>query len=126
MFVFRVDGSDGLSTESALEIRLYGYDANQTSGNTHITAADANLRFTEVPIVSTGPLTNLPITGDYQQLESGVLCLEVAGTNAGEFDSITVDGFANLNGELQVELVDDFQPQDGDLIENFYCQSSHW
>ncbi len=114
---FQVDGTAGLSTLDALEIRLYRFDANQSTGNTHITAPDANLRFTEAPIIPTSPTTNLQIDGDYQQLGSGTLCLELAGTAEGEFDLITIAGNANLNDELNVTMIDKFQPQDSDLFE---------
>ncbi len=57
------------------------------------------------------------VEGDYQQLSSGELLLELGGTTAGtEYDVLTITGSATLAGALTVELIDDFTPSGGDVF----------
>ena len=46
--------------------------------------------------------------------------MEIAGLNAGsEHDVLQVDGLASLNGTLEVALLGDFAPSEGDRFELF-------
>ena len=70
----------------------------------------------------TGDLTNaasfspgrlFTIEGDFIQQVDGELVVEVAGTSAGEFDSISVDGMVTLGGNLSISLEGGFSPMPG-------------
>lgn len=55
--------------------------------------------------------------GDFQQLTSGSLEIEVGGLDAGtEHDQLVVAGTATLGGTLELVQFDNFVPEDGDQI----------
>lgn len=54
------------------------------------------------------------IEGDYTHPRLGVLHIEVAGTAPGEYDMLTIDGGASVNGTIVIEPVDDYEPMIGD------------
>ncbi|MCP5528369.1 MAG: Ig-like domain-containing protein [Verrucomicrobiales bacterium] len=55
------------------------------------------------------PLGLLRITGDYTQTAAGRLTIEVAGSEPGtDFDRLTVDGVAALDGTLTGRVIDNF------------------
>jgi len=57
------------------------------------------------------------ISGNFVQT-SGKLTVELGGTAPGtEFDQLAVGGAASLGGTLQINLVDDFYPADGDSFD---------
>ena len=61
------------------------------------------------PGLSPGTLT---IEGDYEQLPTGVLVIEYAGLNPGEFDVLHVTGQTTLGGRLEVHFRGGFSPAD--------------
>lgn len=66
------------------------------------------------PGLSAGLLT---INGDYQQMISGALEVELGGTTAGtQYDQLSISGTALLAGALRVLLINGFQP---DLSDTF-------
>jgi len=65
------------------------------------------------PGMSPGKLT---IQGDYTQTGSGVLRVEVAGAKAGQFDQLSVQGAASLNGGLQIVKVGKPKLERGDRL----------
>jgi hypothetical protein len=52
----------------------------------------------------------MTIMGDFHQSDLGKLTIEIGGTAAGQFDSILVGGNVTLDGELNISLVNGFQP----------------
>ena len=40
--------------------------------------------------------------------------MEIGGTNSGEFDQLLITGTANLNGDLNISLLDGYTPTLGD------------
>lgn len=102
-------GSSGLATEGGLEIRLYGWNANQTNGHTHITGVDVELLFTDIPV---NVFPGIEIVGDFNQSNEGQLSLALSNMNAGSL--LTVSGTANLDGSLRLELANDFVPAAGE------------
>jgi hypothetical protein len=66
------------------------------------------------PGLSPGLLT---INGNYNQLASGVLIIEVAGLAPGQFDVLAVNGDVTLGGTLEIRFLDGFLPRQGDRIE---------
>jgi hypothetical protein len=58
------------------------------------------------------------IDGDYFQTATGTLGLRIGGLQAGtEYDQLVVNGFATLDGTLQLNLVNGFVPQSGDRFQ---------
>jgi len=57
------------------------------------------------------------IEGDYVQDPGATLEIELAGTDASEFDRVVVEGSAYLSGVIQVLLLDGFVPTSGDVFE---------
>jgi len=66
------------------------------------------------PGVSPGRIT---VDGDYTQLESGLLIIELGGTTADtEYDQLVVTGTATMHGTLTVTILPGFTPQAGDTF----------
>ena len=63
------------------------------------------------PGSSAGQLT---IDGDYEQLTTGSLDIEIGGRAEGEYDRLVVTGNAVLSGQLHVEAIEDFEVEEGD------------
>jgi RHS repeat-associated protein len=68
-------------------------------------------------VTSAGQLTpgNMPgiltITGNYTQTAAGVVNIEIGGTTAGtQFDQLSIQGSAALNGTLNITLINGFGP----------------
>lgn len=60
----------------------------------------------------------LQIVGDYHQLGTGALDIEVSGTAPGsQYDVLDVNGEADLGGGLFVQLADGFEPQAGQTFD---------
>ena len=58
------------------------------------------------------------ISGNYQQSARGGLVIELGGAAPGsEYDVVAVEGAATLDGQLDVLLVDDFEPTLGSAFE---------
>jgi hypothetical protein len=60
---------------------------------------------------------SVTVSGDYTQGSTGVLNLELGGTTAGQFDTFTIGGNANLGGVLQVTLINGFTMSDEDTFD---------
>jgi hypothetical protein len=74
--------------------------------------ADVRSNGTVSPGISPGTLT---IDGNYLQDSDGTLLIELGGTTPGtHFDSLQITGGANLDGTLDVSLIDGFVPGPGD------------
>ena len=43
--------------------------------------------------------------------------MEIGGTNSGEFDQLLITGTANLNGDLNISLLDGYTPTLGDTFD---------
>lgn len=59
----------------------------------------------------------LRINGNYTQAETGVLVIELGGTDAGTFDRLAVSGTAALAGTLVVALINEFVPTTGNSFQ---------
>ena len=97
----------------------------QTAGNL---SADGNLAAGQVSIQGgqlnpggTNGIGGLNITGNYTQDTNGVVNIELGGTGTGLFDRIDVLGNATFaaNTPVNVSLVNDFVPQEGDSFTIF-------
>lgn len=112
----------GQATTGAVEIRIYGWDANGGSGNTHFNAVSMTASFTGMPLTPVAPVGALLLDGHFTQLETGILALELTGrdnTNpeTPEYDTLHVVGDAVLDGELEIALGEDFIPSAGDVFD---------
>ncbi len=58
----------------------------------------------------------ISITKNYTQMAGGVLDIGLGGAGAGQFGQLAVAGTANLNGSLNVTLINGFVPIDTDLF----------
>lgn len=56
------------------------------------------------------------VTGDYIASTTAIHNFEVGGTAAGLYDVLNVDGVANLNGDLNITLINGFTPADAHEI----------
>lgn len=61
---------------------------------------------------SPGQVTGL----DFQQSDSGYLAIELQGTGLNDFDRMSLTSVAALNGQLNVSLIDGFEPVLGDTF----------
>jgi T5SS/PEP-CTERM-associated repeat protein/autotransporter-associated beta strand protein len=56
------------------------------------------------------------VTGNYQQSSSGRLRIEVGGKKRGQYDVLAVDGYAQLDGTLELVRRGKYQPRRGDKV----------
>jgi fibronectin-binding autotransporter adhesin len=62
----------------------------------------------------TGAAGLLSINGNYTQTETGVLNIQIGGTNPGaDYDQLSITGMATLGGTLNVSLINGFVPTSG-------------
>jgi hypothetical protein len=128
---FIVDGNDSEIDLSSLE-RVNGV------GNLNFEINDGSLKLgdftnegtiTGVGTINAGTLTNddllnpgnttgtLTLNGNYTQTEDGTLNIQIGGTNTGEFDQLDVSDTANLNGTLNISVVNGYTAQAGDSFD---------
>ena len=61
---------------------------------------------------------NATISGNFSQTDTGVFGVELGGlVQANEFDVLNVTGTARLGGTLEVELIDGFVPDIGNMFQ---------
>jgi len=90
-------------------------NGSQLTGSGTITGSvTAGLGANINPGSSPGMLT---ITGNLNLEEGSVLTIEIGGTGSGQFDQINVLGNLILGGELNIVFIDDFVPQEDELID---------
>ena len=107
--------TSGLSTSGELELRLYGWNSNQTSGHTHITGADVELLFTESPLIGSGASAALQVDGDLTLSETACVAMQIGGVGAS--DQIVVSGVTEIDGEMQIEITGGYLPVAGDVVD---------
>ena len=112
----------GGGTTDPVEVRIYGWGQSGNFGNTHFNDASVTASFVSVPTAALDPTGVLTLTGNYYQLDTGALAVELGGTSnadplAPEYDQLIVTGEAQLEGTLKIALADGFVPQLGDVFE---------
>jgi T5SS/PEP-CTERM-associated repeat protein len=65
------------------------------------------------PGLSATPIGDFEIEGDYHQMPSGTLEIDIHGDEVGEFDTVAVSGQAELGGTLRVDATDLGEAQPG-------------
>jgi hypothetical protein len=109
-----LDGGD--LAAAAQSIQLLG---GSLVGTGLVTMANTQKLINNATVSPGLPLGELDIAGNYQQMASGVLGIELAGYSAGtNFDLVTVTaggagGVATLDGTLSVTLTNGFSPTNG-------------
>ena len=106
-----------------VEIRIVGIQADSDAGNTHFHEASVNASFfTDPNSVAFDPTGVLELGGNYTQLASSTLQIELGGTSNAdplnaEFDQLLVSGDVQLAGTLEISFVDGFVPSVGDTFD---------
>ncbi len=92
---------------SPIEFRLYGWNAATSLDDTHVIAASMRARFASIAGSAINPIGNLTIQGDFYHLVGGQIAIDLGGHSAGvDYDTMTMQGKADLEGDLAVSLVD--------------------
>jgi hypothetical protein len=79
-------------------------------GNGGNIAAHVSSSGTVIPADSITTVGKLKITGTYNQSAAGALDANIEGSNSGQFNVLNVTGTANLNGTLNIKLLNNFVP----------------
>ena len=112
----QTDGSTTLSGGTLSASGLVDLQGGELSGSGTIAASVQNAAL--IVVGESGAPGLLSITGDYTQTSSGVLTVEIGGYNAGtDFDQLAIGGTANLDGTLNVSLINGFTPLSGDSFQ---------
>jgi autotransporter-associated beta strand protein len=104
--VLKVDGSIGTTTSNT-----FVNDDGTLAGMGMVNGTTTNNGGTVMPGDAPGTLT---INGDYTQTSSGTLLINIAGDSPGQFGVLDVTGTANLDGTLELVLLNGFIPMVGD------------
>ena len=88
--------------------------AGGTLGGTGTVGGNLVSHGTISPGTSPGTLT---IGGDVTLASDGALRMEIAGRNAGEFDVLSVGGELTLGGTLEIDFLNGFLPEAGDVFD---------
>ena len=121
----------GQWTQDEVDVRIYGWDQEGGSGNTHFTAASMTASFRTISSppgsdVSLDPTGILTLNGNFFHIAGALIELDLGGDNNSdaldpEFDQLIINGAAFLEGALEVALFDEgqgvFAPDLGDLFE---------
>ena len=131
----QTSGSVNVSDDS--EVTVAG-DYTQTGGSTNLLGGTlditGNADIQNGSLVGTGTLNantvindsiinpgnstgSLNLNGNYTQTSTGTLDIEIGGTNIGEFDQLVVRDTADLDGILNVTVLDSYTPTIGDRFE---------
>jgi hypothetical protein len=84
---------------------------NQSVGGSGTIEGDVQNNGSIAPGSSPGAIA---VTGNYTQAQTGSLLMEIAGVGPENFDALNITGGANLDGLLNVSLLDGFVPSASD------------
>ncbi len=112
-----LQGGTALAAAGALTVGLGG----MLSGNGQILGDVIVAGGTVAPGASPGTLT---IDGDLLMGQLSILKLELAGTSPGFFDQLMVNGNLSILGTIEVSLLNDFRPQNGEKFKFFDVSGS--
>ncbi len=116
----------GTITTNDAAVTLSGTGANFPFVNSITSNAESLIILDGADLAMIGDLTNqsslnvgagstLSVNGNFTQLNSASLAIQVGGTPAsGQFGQVTASGNATLGGTLSISLVNGFAPQAGD------------
>ncbi len=115
--LFVVQDSGVEPTTQAVEVRVYGWNANGEHGNTHFNGASVTASFVSTPTESFGLSGVLTVGDTYTQKPEGVLRIGIAGADGAEHDLLRVGGDLFLDGLLEVEATEDYVAKAGDAFQ---------
>ncbi len=123
----------GLAVTDPVEIRLYGWNANDNLASTHINAvsmdalfvlADGQIAGVSAVDASGTPYGLIVLEGNYVQHTGGVLEIDLGGHVAGQsYDQLRVTGTADVADTLAIRLADGFEPLLGDDFELLHAEA---
>ncbi len=105
---FRNDGTVTALTSTSVALNVL---PTGTLSGTGLVNGDVFLQGTMAPGDSPGTFT---VNGNYTQTATATFLEEIAGTGAGQFDMLVVDGNLTLDGTLDVEFLNGFTGAVGD------------
>jgi T5SS/PEP-CTERM-associated repeat protein len=106
---FSVGGAT-LAVDGTLTVNTMG----QVLGNGTLTTSQ---RLVNGGLISPGLSPGvIVLNGDYEQTSAGILRVEAAGLNSGQFDIFTITGNATLGGALDVRFLNGYVPKTGDVL----------
>ena len=115
---FTGSNSNPTPVTDEVEIRIVGAGASSGAGNTHFHAVSVETSFTTNPNeVAFDPTGIMELGGNYLQLESATLKIDLEGTQPGEHDQLQVAGDVTLNGTLDVSTINGFEPTAGQTFD---------
>ncbi|MEM7625586.1 MAG: sulfatase-like hydrolase/transferase [Planctomycetota bacterium] len=105
---FTAFDTSGTATTDPLEVRLYGWNANDGLANTHITGVSLDATFVSLSATAAAAVApgadafgTLTLDGNYQQTDEGRL--EIQWAQPGEHDLLSITGTAVLDGQLGLQ-----------------------
>ena len=91
-------------------ITLNGGAFNFLGGTLHVETFDGNLVNDGGALAPGHSVGTTDVSGNYTQRPAAALEIEIAGVFPGDWDVLTVEGNASLDGTIEVALLDDFEP----------------
>jgi hypothetical protein len=138
--VSNLDNSGAITIGSGITLNVNGSYNQSSTGSlsgagTLISNAIMNTGTLSGSTTSVGSVTNqgivspgtspgiLNITGNYAQIASGILKIDISGLTPGsEYDQLIISGLASLAGELDVSLFGSYIPDNGDYFNILLAQ----
>ncbi|WP_148075285.1 beta strand repeat-containing protein [Bythopirellula goksoeyrii] len=119
---FESMGTLTLRNDAAIEVvQMDISDSGQFSfldGRVTVEGVHGNLTNQSGALVPGPDIMLTTVTGSYTQLAGGELSLEIGGTTRGsEYDALDVTNIVNLDGTLDVALIEGFSPNIGDSFD---------
>ncbi|HEV3084487.1 MAG TPA: hypothetical protein VGY66_32290, partial [Gemmataceae bacterium] len=101
-----------LTVNTVYAVNTFDLEGGTLAGTGTVTGNVANSGGTVTPggNEGTGVLT---INGAYTQSANGTLHLDIGGASSSKFDQLNISGSANINGALNVNLINGFTPAAG-------------
>jgi hypothetical protein len=100
-----LDGTGSVFSDIA-SLNSNGGSFSVVDGQTFKTTGDLS----NTGSITIGATDTLFVRGNYTQSAAGALSVQLGGTSAGQFSALAVRNSANLNGTLNVSLVNGFTP----------------
>lgn len=119
----------GVWTQEEVDVRIYGWDQEGGSGNTHFNAVSMTASFRTIagggdPDITLNPTGILSLNGDLFHIDGATIEMQLGGTSFADpndplYDRLIVSGVFDVAGDLDVSLVDGFIPTLSDSFDLF-------
>lgn len=115
---FTATNTGSAAVTDEVEVRITGVGAGGDAGNTHFYAASVDASFISDPNgIAFDPTGIMELGGDYTQLASATMKMDLEGSQPGEYDQLQVAGGVTLDGTLNVSMIDGFVPATGQTFD---------